>query len=596
MLTLAKHFSTPFRVLVEETNASVSESFAVDELISFVQQVTGAILPKAPMSEEDLARALNNPEWRIYNTDLIVVGKNALTEKLGLNAEIDAQGDEGFIIRTVDEHMLVIAGGRLRGTLYGVYTFLEDYLGCRWYTPEISNIPHRSEVILPEINLAKKPAFDIREAFNMENFDGLWSARNKANSQHHRVGQAAGGRLIYDGVHSFERYLLPSDKYFDAHPDWFALVDGKRVKERTQPCLTNPEVFDEVLKNLLANIKAHPEAKLFSVSQNDWGNYCMCENCQKVYEEEDSKMGTVIRFVNKIDDAVHKVYPDVWIDTLAYQFTRRAPKVTKPNPDVLIRLCTIECCFSHPLYDCHVDKGNMPSNFYEDITAWSKISDHLFIWDYTTDFRMYLMPFANLKVLKKNLQFFKEYGTIGLFEEGCPNTNWSYAGELRNYMLAKLLYDLELDDKLLMDEFLDGVYGSAAGYVRAFYMMWEDLADACGEHMFEDDWATHSYFTKENLAKGRELLNKALTLASSDLIATRIQRLLLSMDFMDMVQMDKGEAKDAAVDTLLAKCKELGMARITEWHTYEQSEELFKNAGPMLPFEGSDGSWNGKRW
>ena len=225
----------------------------------------------------------------------------------------------------------------------------------------------------------------------------------------------------------------------------------------------------------------------------------------------------------------------------------------------------------------------MPTTFYEDITAWGEVCRDMFIWDYTTDFAHYLAPFANLHVLKRNLEFFRKYGAIGIFEEGCPNTPLSYAGELRQYVLAKLMYDMDLDDQMLIDEFLTGVYADAAPWVRAFYQLWQDVTAASCEHLFENDPPSHSYFTKENLQKGRALLEAALRLAPTDAIRVRVEKIMLSMDFMDMTQMDKGPAKDAAYDAFIAKCKAMGMHRITEWHTYEQSEEIFKNRDAFIP-------------
>ena len=207
----------------------------------------------------------------------------------------------------------------------------------------------------------------------------------------------------------------------------------------------------------------------------------------------------------------------------------------------------------------------------------------MFIWDYTTDFANYLMPFANLHVLKRNLKFFKDHGAIGVFEEGCPNTFLSYAGELRNYVLAKLMYDMDLDENLLMDEFFCGVYGPAAAPVKAFYQLWQDACAASGEHLFEDDPPTRSYFTRENLDKAHALINQAITMAPDEATRLRVEKIGLSCDFMDMVQMDKGAAKDAAVDALIAKCKAMGMHRITEWHTFEQSEQIFKGQDAQLP-------------
>ena len=324
MIQFADNGTSSYVVMVDGENASPSEMYAANELVRFVGQVTGAQLPL-------LSRV--NPRYisRMFaQAKLILVGKNGETARLGLDEAIDAQGDEGFIIKTVGD-TLVIAGGKLRGTLYGVYTFLEDYLGCRWYTPDVSSIPVRSCLELPEIDVAKKPVFMIREAFNMENFDGDWAARNKANGSSHRLLPHHGGAIRYQGVHSFNR-LVPPEVYFDTHPEYFSEIDGVRVKERSQLCLTNPAVFDIALESVRKMIIEHPECSLFSVSQNDWANYCTCPNCKTVDDEEESHMGTVLRFVNKIDTAIRQEFPDKRIDTLAYRYTQKAPQDHKAQP------------------------------------------------------------------------------------------------------------------------------------------------------------------------------------------------------------------------------------------------------------------------
>ena len=119
-------------------------------------------------------------------------------------------------------------------------------------------------------------------------------------------------------------------------------------------CLTNPEVLQIVINTVKSWIQSTPGVKVVSVSQNDGGGPCMCSNCQAVYAEENGAYsGTNIRFVNAVADAIKEEYPDVMIDTLAYQYSRAAC-VTKPVENVIVRLCTIECCFTHPLSECAV--------------------------------------------------------------------------------------------------------------------------------------------------------------------------------------------------------------------------------------------------
>ena len=183
------------------------------------------------------------------------------------------------------------------------------------------------------------------------------------------------------------------------------------------------------------------------MTQMDWYNPCECPECAKVDAEEGSHAGTMIRFVNACAESIAEEFPDVVIDTFAYQYTRQAPKITKPLPNVCVRLCSIECCLSHPMSECeevvYPFKENVVAGatFQKDIRDWSKICKRLFVWDYTTDFRHYLAPFPNFQVLQPNIKFFVENGVTGLFEQGNDHAVSGEFGELRMYMISKFMWN-----------------------------------------------------------------------------------------------------------------------------------------------------------
>ena len=104
-------------------------------------------------------------------------------------------------------------------------------------------------------------------------------------------------------------------------------------------------------------IAADPDAFVYSVSQNDWDNHCECAACQALAETEGSQMAPVLQLVNQVAEAVEQEYPGKAIETLAYQWTRKAPKTMRPRPNVIIRLCSIECCFMHPLATCDSEQN-----------------------------------------------------------------------------------------------------------------------------------------------------------------------------------------------------------------------------------------------
>src|SRR5439155_438422 len=180
-----------------------------------------------------------------------------------------------------------------------------------------------------------------------------------------------------------------------------------------------------------------------SVSQNDTINYCQCEQCKALDDAEGSPAASLLKFVNAVAEAIEPDHPNVRIDTLAYQYTRKPPKTIRPRRNVIVRLCSIECCFAHPLETCPAQENR---RFRDDIVAWGPVAPLLYVWDYTTDFGHYQQPFPNFDVLQSNVRFFVKHGVKSLFEQG--NYSGGGGGEmepLRTYVLAKLLWNPDTD-------------------------------------------------------------------------------------------------------------------------------------------------------
>ena len=213
----------------------------------------------------------------------------------------------------------------------------------------------------------------------------------------------------------------------------------------------------ELVKNLKERLRADPAATIASVSQNDCFGNCTCPKCRAVDEEEGGPAGSLLRFVNAVAADIEPEFPNIAIDTLAYQYTRKPPRLARPRPSVIVRLCSIECAFAKPLDD--------PRNkaFFDDLDGWSKIAGRLYIWDYTTNFSHYVQPHPNYGVLGRNIRLFVDRNVRGVFEQGAYQSWGSEMAELRAWVLAKLLWDPGLEEGRLREEFLKGYYGPAAG-------------------------------------------------------------------------------------------------------------------------------------
>ncbi len=454
-LTLATRGQPAAYTIVRPVAASASQIHAAEELQAFTEQMTGVRLPIVT-DEEALP------------TKAILLGETRYTAQiLGGPADTTALGEDGFRIKSCPPH-LVILGGPLRGTLYGVYEVLERFGGCHWYTTWHSVIPNLDAWTIPPVDQTQKPAFAMRESFWFDMFDGDLAARNKCNGNAMRLGDKHGGKVRFGGglfVHT-ANVLCPPEEFFVTHPEYFSEINGKRVKDQTQLCLTNPDVLKIVTSRVLERIRKDPGAKLFSVSQNDWLNFCTCTACKAIDDREQSHAGTMITFVNQVAEAVEKEFPDVWIETLAYQYTRKPPRTVHPRHNVVPRLCSIECDFSRPL-----DQSTFAQNrtFVDEIRGWSAMTDKLYVWDYVTNFNNYIGPFPNVLALQGNARFFRDNHVVGVFEEGAYQGRHADFAELKAWLLAKWLWNPDLPAEPLLDQFFADYYGAAAPFVRRYF-------------------------------------------------------------------------------------------------------------------------------
>ena len=562
-IQLAANGKTFYRIVCAD-DAHPALRRAADELARYLGEMTGAKFPVFASAESAQVIRFDAPE----------------------GADMAALGEEGVLIRVCPTGEIYLAGNTPRASLYAVYTFL-DRLGCRWFTPEISRIPQRAVLETEAGEYSHKPAFEYREPFYTEAFDGDWAVRNRVNGEHMRLTDREGGKICYFPgrfVHTFNE-LLPPDQYFDAHPEYYSEVNGERVRERTQLCLTNPEVLRIAIEKIRAELLAHPECRIFSVSQNDWFNPCQCENCRRIDDEEGSHAGTLIRFVNAVAEALEPEFPDIWFDTLAYQYTRSAPKITRPRPNVIVRLCSIECCFTHPLGTCdqfceHFVKQQKlygGSDFLTDLEDWSKICDRLYIWDYCTNFMHYLLPYPDTEVLAPNLRFFLDHHVRGLFEEGAYGRGGGgYCAELHSYILAKLMWDPSLDENVLADEFIAGVYQSAAPVMKRIFAAYRAQILREDYHMMFAFRAESAFLDPEFIRSVRALFEEAKLAADNETVLYQVRKAELWQRFLELTHTAKSEARDAEIDRFAADCNAYGVEELSEGRRFADSIEKMK--------------------
>ena len=556
-MILAKDGKSGYAIVYGE-NVSAAVKTAARELADYLRKISGAEPAIVPGGDR--------------------AGRRIILEEGGTGLKND-----GYRIQTRGE-ALYITGENGRGTLYGVYGFLEKYLGCRFLAPDVEIVPRLREIRLENTDETVIPPLEYRDTFWYDPQHNAAFAVKRGFNGHllSKPGGELGGSVRYFGfAHTLFNYVSP-DEYFEPHPEYFSMLNGKRIRERTQLCLTNPDVLAITRRKLRRNIMEHPDCRIFSLTQMDWYNPCACPECARVDAEEGSHSGTLLRFVNACAASVAEDFPDVVIDTFAYQYTRQPPRLTRPLPNVCVRICTIECCRNHPVSECGEimypfrDRINSADSFRDDLRNWAKICSRMFIWDYTTNYRFYLAPFPNFHVLGANIRFFLENGVTGMFEQGNAQAVSGEFGELRAYMISRLMWEPQADEERIMCEFLEGYYGRAAVPIRKYIrLLREDVPRQMAHIGIYDD--PGEYLSQSFLDEADRLWDEAENLAESEAELRRIRRSRLSVRFAKARKTDPsvpGRAED--VEKLIGDIRAFGIGCIRESQKLEDSFDILR--------------------
>ena len=508
-------------------------------------------------ADKQAAGLLQDFVERISKANLPIVYGEKVRKGDVVIGEADADaGEDGFSLTTENGCLYVRSGGG-KGSIYGVVTLLEKWLGVSYYAKNAYTLQPMETIELPALAHQETPAFRYRQTFSYGNEDPIYRMWFRLEEP----------KEMFIGnlwVHTFNR-ILPSDVYGKEHPEYYSFINGEhRPGHNSQWCLTNPEVFDAAVKSLDSIFKMHPDLKMISVSQND-GNHtnCSCPECKAVDEYEGSPSGNLIRFLNKLAER----YPDKEFSTLAYLYSMQPPKHTKPHPNVNIMLCDIDCKREVPLTD-----NESGQYFVKALEGWSAISNNIFVWDYGINFDNIVSPFPNFHILQKNIQLFKKNHVTMHFSQvnGIRGGDFS---EMRAYMIGKLMWNPDLDADSLMHTFMDGYYGDAAPYLYQYQKIMQGALLASGQPLWiYDSPISHKKgMLNAHLIKVYdELFDKAEEAVASDSVLLErvwVSRLPLQYSKLEIarteVNSDKKES-EALLALFEKRTAELGVKSLNE--------------------------------
>jgi hypothetical protein len=479
--------------IIVPRDAPVEVVRAAKELQAYVLKTSGAELPvrgeDAPRGERVEIRLAVNP--------------------LGVSAGGDPQRqivhEDGYAIQS-GGRMITIMGGSPRGTLYGVYDFVERVLGVRWFMPTDlgEDVLETRTIAVPELSMVKNPAFPSVSGFTWAGSPGAedWELRMRL-----RIGKAVSFGHNWYNIHPY------SKESFEKNPEMFAMVGNQRGHS-AQLCTSNPEVVKVSAEAARRYFEANPEAPLFSISPNDGNGWCECDRCRKIdalYGVTDGSLADrFVHYANEVLADLQKTHPDKRVGIYAYAEHTAPPRKAKPRPNY-------ETALTHqPWAFCHVhaiDDPSCPANreFLSYLKGWMALTKHVGIYEYYGHFFAFT-PWPIVHSIRRDIPLFQRLGVERFISE--TQQNWANQG-INFYVAGKLVEDPSRDVDALLGEYFWRFYGKARDPMRRYFDLWESAmlgTSAAGDR----GYAWLSMFTPALVSEAGILLKQAEALAAGD--------------------------------------------------------------------------------
>lgn len=518
----------PRAAIVVPRKATPTVEKAAQELADYVKKISGAALPVVP-------------ETKVPPGARIDVGPTE--DAVKALPKFSAGDEERVILRSVPGGVMV-GGGSDRAVLYGAYRLLET-LGCRWLTPEPENelVPQTPTIPFPKLDVDTRPAFAWR----------LFGARGKpeAESWGLKMGfnglfdpdaTAINGACVYwprevQGVHAFVQ-IMPPKKYFEAHPEWYPLLGGKRVPCQSatgQLCLTAPGLADEFAANVLRLFDSDPTARLVSISPNDGYGWCECPACleldRKLCGARTTKQGLarekpfmgdrLFWFANQVAERVGRKYPDRKLLVLAYVNYAEPPDTIRPAPNVVPFVCHYAPAdYSRPIADPTSEPN---SQFNALVKRWAAITPEAMIYSYVSKSMWWRLPRPVVAPFAADVKY---YHQLGIRRYYCQSSlmDWPLDGPLY-YVIGRLLWDPGADPQAAAREWIAGMFGPAAADMAAHYQAVADSVRATGKS-YSDNPPNQvpGLFQRADLDRALAALERAEKLDAPQAVRDRIAK------------------------------------------------------------------------
>ncbi len=467
------------------------------------------------------------------NEKAIILGTEKNINLLkALNSSLKTTKDEAFLLKSKGNSLIII-GKKPIGTIYGVYEFLEKYVGFKWLSKDYEYIPKNVNFDLSKINEINKPRFIYREVFINEgdNPDFALKLRDNGRLGHRNLIPLKYGNVFIKGAHE----LIP-EKYKKSHPEFFC---GGQLD------YTLNKVKKIALKSVNRELKKLDNSihYYFVIGHRDIGSYCTNDMSRRSIKRGGSPATPYIEFVSYIARKLKDRYPNVTFLASAYQWSRKPPNSTVSIPDNMgIFFSDIDADFSKPL------KHPVNRHILNDLNGWTKLTKHILIWHYITNFNNYLQPFPNIKATYIDIKTFAKIPEVkGIFLQGAYGQVTGDLSDLKLWVFSKLLWNPNQKLGDLLREFTNYYYGKGAPYIRKYITLTYKSIRNNPTPLFAKTPPSVPYLNVEYFIKAEDLFNKALKAVKGNKeLENRIKKAKLSVDVL--LLLNKGKLENEAME------------------------------------------------
>ena len=432
-----------------------------------------------------------------------------------------------------------IIGNSPLATLYGAYELLETVVDARWYLPgplgEV--IPAHTTLTVPKRDIVREPSFPMRWIGT-----GSWMLRNKQN-------RCDDGFLISPGIYHTQNRLIPHRRYFETHPEFFALIKGKRSDDpECKLCYTNPELHAEIAKNMGAILDTRPSTKLISLSPTDGQMWCECAGCL-AWDEADvsrdrSKSRRSLLFYNAVARELRKTHPEARILVGAYNVYNWPPldKNVKADPMIDVVITHYEdYCLAHPVPDSSCSPNQ---RYVELIQEWQEMGCAAYFYEYYWKVNWLDLPWPIVHSIREDMPWYIRQGCKGVYTQYNPEAVWGRFPAF--YVAARLLWDVDADVDAIVEKMFDDLFGAAAPHMKAYHDLLEIQTAECGRH-FPGRGMTcgPAVFTPEVRTQLRTHYEAARSANTTPIVNQRLDKIGLCLEYTDRL-MDYAGGKRAA--------------------------------------------------